>query len=226
MKPLAKELIAKFGSFAEVISAPPAAAGGGQGPGRGRRHRAEDRAGRGDPPRARRRCSKRAVLSSWSTCSTIAAPPWLRRQGAVPHPVPRQAQPADRRRGAADRHGRSHAGLSARGGQARARTVGDRDHPGAQPSVGRSDAVTRRHRDDARQSSRWQSRWALRCTTTSSSDATAMPASRASSWSSLACSGRVFVFDQLGFTSAPDPAREIPQFCDGCSDASYTRPAS
>ena len=43
---------------------------------------------------------------------------------AVPHPLPRQEERADRRRGAADGHGRPHAGLSARGGQARAGTVG------------------------------------------------------------------------------------------------------
>ena len=52
----------------------------------------------------------------------------------VPHSLSRQAQPAHRRRDAAGRHGRSHAGLSARGGQARARAQRHRDHPGAQPS--------------------------------------------------------------------------------------------
>ena len=49
----------------------------------------------------------------------------LRGARAVPHPVPRQEERADRRRGAADRHGRPHAGLSARGRAPRARTVGD-----------------------------------------------------------------------------------------------------
>ena len=49
----------------------------------------------------------------------------LRGARAVPHPVPRQEERADRRRSAADRHGRSHAGLSARGGPPRAGTVGD-----------------------------------------------------------------------------------------------------
>ena len=93
----------------------------------------------------------------------------LRRPRAVPRAVPRQAQPAHRRRSAADRHRRSHAGLSARSGQARAGTVGDRDRAGAQSPVRRSDAVARRRPDDASRSSRWRSRSALRCTITSSS---------------------------------------------------------
>ena len=48
-----KTLIATFGSFAEVISAPPARLAEDQRPGRGRDHRTEDRPCRGDPPRAR-----------------------------------------------------------------------------------------------------------------------------------------------------------------------------
>ena len=47
VKPLAKELIAKFGSFPEVV------AGRGQGPGRRRHHRAQDRPRRGQPAGAR-----------------------------------------------------------------------------------------------------------------------------------------------------------------------------
>src|SRR5439155_6824967 len=53
-----------------------------------------------------------------------------------------------RRRGAADRHRRPHAGVSARGDQARARTIGDRADPGAQPSLRRSDALAGRYPDD------------------------------------------------------------------------------
>jgi hypothetical protein len=56
----------------------------------------------------------------------------------VPYPVSRQEERADRRRGAADRHGRPHAGLSARGDAPRAGTLGYRHHPGAQPPVWRS----------------------------------------------------------------------------------------
>ena len=70
----------------------------------------------------------------------------VRGEGAIPHPVSRQEEPADRRRGAADRHRRSHAGLSARGGEARAGASATADHFGAQSPVRRSDAVERRRR--------------------------------------------------------------------------------
>src|SRR5262249_12575430 len=56
----------------------------------------------------------------------------LRRQGAIPRALSRQTQPADRRRGAAGGHGRPYAGLSARGGQARARTLGHGGYSGAE----------------------------------------------------------------------------------------------
>ena len=62
VKPLAKELLAKFGSFAEVISAPRAASRGSRGPWRGGDRRIQDRAGCGAPARqgagdeAARRC--------------------------------------------------------------------------------------------------------------------------------------------------------------------------
>ena len=100
----------------------------------------------------------------------------VRRQGAVSPAVSRQAQPADRRRGAADRHRRPHAGLSARGDQARAGTIGDRADPGAQPPLRRSDALAGRHPDDARRSSTSPPRSAFPCTTTSSSARTGMRA--------------------------------------------------
>ena len=53
IKPLAKALLAKFGSFAEVIAAPAERLARGEGPGRCRHHRAQDRAGGGAPARAR-----------------------------------------------------------------------------------------------------------------------------------------------------------------------------
>ena len=147
VKPLAKNLIERFGSFAEAIAAPI--------------ERLREIKGLGEAAItelkvvqaaasqfARGQTRKRPALSSWSSvldyCRTAHG---VRRQGAVPHPVPRQAQPAHRRRGAWDRHRRSHAGLSARGGQARARTVRDRDHPGAQPS---RPAIRRRRRPTSR----------------------------------------------------------------------------
>ena len=120
VKPLAKELIAKFGSFAEVVAAPHA--------------RLTEVKGLGDAAitelkivqaaasrlSARRGEKTAGAVVVVDACSTIAAPPGLRRPRAVPRPIPRQAQPAHRRRSTADRHRRSYAGLSARSGQARA----------------------------------------------------------------------------------------------------------
>ena len=60
---------------------------------------------------------------------------------AVPRAVSRQQEPPAGRRGAGARHGQPHAGLSARGGQARAGAARDRAHPGAQPPERRPDAV-------------------------------------------------------------------------------------
>jgi methionyl aminopeptidase len=66
-----------------------------------------------------------------------------------PHPVPRQEEPPDRRRGAAGRHGRPHAGLPARSDQALAGTGGDGHHPRPQPSLRRPIPVIGRRTDDA-----------------------------------------------------------------------------
>ena len=170
VKPLAKALLARFGSFAEVISAPPRAAEGSRRAGRGRDHRIQDRAGGGAAARQGRGAASARCSSSWSRGARLLPHrAGLRREGAVPHPVSRQAQPADRRRGAAAGHGRPHAGLSARGGQARARAFRDRDHSGAQPPFGRPDALARRHRDDAGRSSSVAKPLGIACTTTSSS---------------------------------------------------------
>ena len=126
VKPLAKTLLETFGSFAEVIAAPEA--------------RLAEVKGLGDAcitefkivqaaasRLLRGAVKKRPVLSSWSTvldyCRTAQA--FADREQFRVH-VPRQAQSAHRRRIAAGRHRRSHAGLSARSGQARAGTVGDR----------------------------------------------------------------------------------------------------
>ncbi len=74
----------------------------------------------------------------------------LRREGAVPRAVPRQAQWVDRRRGAADRHRRPHPGLSPRSCQARARALGHGRDPRSQSPERRSHAIARRHRHDPR----------------------------------------------------------------------------
>ena len=59
--------------------------------------------------------------------------------------------------------------------------LGQRHHPGAQPPLGRPDAIPRRHRHDAGRSSMPPSRWASPFTTTSSSAGRVTPVSRASS---------------------------------------------
>ena len=149
LKPLAKALLKAFGSFAEVIAAPAARLA--EVPGVGDAVIAELKIVQAAARRfVRGELKDRRVLSSWSAVLDYcrAAQAGLRRQGAVPRPVPRQAQSADRRRDASCRHRRPHAGLSARGCQARARAFGHRRHPRAQPPFRRSDAVPRRHPDD------------------------------------------------------------------------------
>ena len=76
VKPLAKALIAKFGSFAEVLAAPPQRLARDQGRRRSRHHRAQDRAGGGQPARARRRSRSGRCCRPGRRCSTIAAPRW------------------------------------------------------------------------------------------------------------------------------------------------------
>ena len=75
VKPLAKALIATFGSFAEVISAPVARPSS-QRPRRSDHHRTETRTGGGEPASAGE-VKKRSVLSSWSAvldyCRTAQA---------------------------------------------------------------------------------------------------------------------------------------------------------
>jgi hypothetical protein len=134
VKPLAKSLISKFGSFAETIAASP--------------QRLAEVAGLGDAAitelkvveaaahrLARGEVKRRPVLASWSAvldyCRAAMA---FADKEAVPHPVPRQTQPAHRRRGPAGRHRRPHPRLPPRGRQARTRTLGHRGDPGAQPS--------------------------------------------------------------------------------------------
>ena len=101
------------------------------------------------PPRARRGEKAAGAVVLVGRARLLPRRAGVRRPRAVSRPVSRQAQPAHRRRGPADRHRRPHAGLSARGGQARARTFRDRRHPRPQPSLRRSDAVAGGHPDDA-----------------------------------------------------------------------------
>ena len=147
VKPLAKALIATFGSFGEVVSAP--------------RQRLREIEGLGEAAiaevkivqaaanrLARGAVKKRTVLSSWSAVldycrSTMAFAD--KEQFRVLFLDKRNQLISDELQqvGTVD-----HTGLSARGHQTRAGTVGHRDHPGAQPSLRRSDAVAGRYPDD------------------------------------------------------------------------------
>src|SRR6478609_2602911 len=148
VKPLAKALIATFGSFAEVVSAP--------------RPRLREIDGLGEAAiaeikivqaaanrLARGEVKKRTVLSSWSAvldyCRTTMAFA-DKEQFRVLFLDKRNQVIADevQQTGTVD-----HPGLSARGNQARAGVERDRADPSAQPSERRSDAVARRHPDDA-----------------------------------------------------------------------------
>jgi DNA repair protein RadC len=147
VKPLAKNLLAKFGSFAEVIAAPEA--------------RLAEVKGLGDAAITelkvvqaaasrllRGAVKKRPVLSSWSTVLDYcrSAQGFADREQFRVLFLDKRNQ--HRRRGTAGRLRRSYAGLSTRSGQARARIVGERHHPGAQSSIGRSDAIAGRHCHD------------------------------------------------------------------------------
>ncbi len=115
-----KRCIATFGSFAEAISAPEARLAEVKGLGDAGDRRAEDRAGSGEPAVARRGEKAPGAVVMVDRARLLPHRAGFRRPRTVPRAVPRQAQPAYRRRGAAGRHRRSHAGLSARSGQARA----------------------------------------------------------------------------------------------------------
>src|SRR5262249_29505649 len=124
VKPLAKELLATFGSFSEVIAAPV--------------ERLKEVDGLGEAAitelKIVQAAANRLVRGEVKRARLLPRRHGLREQGALPHFIPRQGQPLDRRRAAPDRHRRSHPGLSARGGQTRARTLRHRRHPGAQLS--------------------------------------------------------------------------------------------
>ena len=121
MKPLAKALAGEI-RLLQRRDRGPAGAPQGDRRGRGLRHRRAQGGARGRQPlRPRRGQAPPGALVMDGRARLLPHRAGLRRGRAVPHPVSRQAQPAHRRRGAAAGHGRPHAGLSARGGQARAR---------------------------------------------------------------------------------------------------------
>jgi DNA repair protein RadC len=148
VKPLAKTLLAKFGSFAEVIAAPES--------------RLAEVKGLGDAgitelkivQAAARRLlrgalKKRPVLSSWSSvldyCRTAQGFA-DREQFRVLFLDKRNALIADevQQTGTVD-----HTPVYPREVVKRARIIGECDHPGTQSSVGRSDAIAGRYPDDA-----------------------------------------------------------------------------
>jgi DNA repair protein RadC len=134
-KPLAKALIARFGTFAEALNAPEELLR--EIPGVGEAAVTELKLVRAAALRLMRgEVLDRPVLSSWAQVLDYCR--------AVPHPVPGQAQSNHRRRGAADRHRRPHPRLCARGGEAGAEAVGDvrramHNHPSGDPTPSRAD---------------------------------------------------------------------------------------
>jgi DNA repair protein RadC len=114
-KPLAKAILARFGSFAEPMNAPDELLR--EVPGLGEWAVIEIKLVRAAALRLMRgEVFERPVLASWSqVLDYCRASHGIREQGAVPHPVPRQAQSDDRRRGAADGHRGPYPGLYAGG---------------------------------------------------------------------------------------------------------------
>ena len=147
-KGIAKRLLARFGTFAEVINAP--------------EPRLKELQDVGDSVitelklvRAaalrlmRTEIVQRPALSSWKQVLD-----YLRAAQSYEHREQfrilflDKKQPPDRRRGAGSRYGRPYARLRAGGGQARAGAFGNGDHTRAQPPVRRPHALARRHRHD------------------------------------------------------------------------------
>jgi DNA repair protein RadC len=108
VKPLAKQLIATFGSFAEVIAAPRHRLAELKGLGGRCHHRAQGRAGGREPARARRSEQADCAVIMVERARLLPHRAGFRREGAVPHSLSRQAQRCHRRRGAGLRHCRSH----------------------------------------------------------------------------------------------------------------------
>ena len=126
-KPLAKALLKKFGSFAEVVHAPETRLREIKGIGDASINQLKLIAAAASRVRQRPVAATHVAVVMERRDRLLPHHDGVRRQGAVPPAVPRQAQPADRGRGAADRHRRPHPGLSARGDQARAGIVRHRD---------------------------------------------------------------------------------------------------
>ena len=141
VKPLAKQLLARFGSLAGVLGATAEELKTVRGVGDALAldlkllHEAALRIAREAVGQA---AGDLVLVGAAGLCEDRAG---ARGARAVPRAVPRQEEPADRRRGDEPRHRRPRAGLSARGGAPGAGAVGQRRDPGAQPPLGRPDAL-------------------------------------------------------------------------------------
>ena len=177
VKPLAKALLDKFGSFAEVIAAPEARLA--EVKGLGDAAITELKIVQAAASRLLRGAGEEAAgaVVLVDACSTIAAPRRpspTREQFRVLFLDKRNQLIADELQqvGTVD-----HTPVYPREVVKRALELSaTAHHPGAQSSVRRPDAVARRHPDDASRSSRWRSRSAFPCTTTSSSARKGTPA--------------------------------------------------
>jgi DNA repair protein RadC len=119
VKPLAKNLIERFGGFAAALSADPDELL--TVPGLGVSGVAALKSVREAALRLMKaELRERPVIGSWDRLIDYCRAQIAYNNRGVPPAVPRPQERADRARTAAARHGRSHAGLHPRGGQTRA----------------------------------------------------------------------------------------------------------
>ena len=146
VKPMAKNLIARFGSFAEAIAADRKARRN-RGHERRRDRGVQDRRGR-RAALCQRRGQKRLPMGSWSEVIDYCRTRWRSRAGKTSGSCFSKEERADRRRdpgsGTVDHTPVYPREVSCAG----ARTVGDGDRARAQPPLGRSDAFDPGHQDD------------------------------------------------------------------------------
>jgi DNA repair protein RadC len=147
-KPLAKELLKTFGSFTEVIHAPVARLREVKGIKDASINQLKLLAAASSRA-AKREIARKAALSSWNEVIDYCRSSMAfadKEQFRLLFLDKRNQLIADEiQQTGTDR---PHAGLSARGDQARAGAIGNRADPGAQPPLRRSDAVECRYPDD------------------------------------------------------------------------------
>ncbi len=144
IKPLAKAILAQFGSFAEALNAPEERLR--EVPGLGEAAITEIKLVRAAALRlVRGEVLDRPVLASWSQVLDYCRASMGFEAKEQFRILFRQAQPDNRRRGAAEGHRRSHPGLCARGSEAGTGAVGHGGGARAQSPLRRSDALARRY---------------------------------------------------------------------------------